>query len=309
MDTFEKLASIFKSSAKWTGGPVALADFSSYKMESDSVLIAEYNFPWGEGISSDQSSALVRPFRKIFRHGKDPGTITYVFHSDNGKFYVLGSFAFTNKRIIFFPGFIEKTLVNFFDEQLRDKGINLHIDHFSIEQNLRNWHITFEEDERKRSLNTKRVDHNNFLWFVLRIKVLTSLEPTPEKIIMKMSASDKEIDRRTPIIMKSRQNAIFQSTLLGDELKEEFIWQFEFFVNTTQDWKNTPQVPNIGASNSGVVIKDARKKVPIRDHMVLLDGFDGCVFIRVSKIIGTMTDPIQFIPGHEINYENLKIQY
>ncbi|MEX0763993.1 MAG: hypothetical protein WD033_02340 [Nitrosopumilaceae archaeon] len=293
---------------KWTGGPVGLAQFSTFKIDTTpgNALVIEYDFPWGRGDSSNKDSALVRPFRKILRDGKDPGKINYLFHTDNDKYYVLGSFAYTNNHIIFFPAFVDRTIVNFYETQFIEQGIQLHVDHFTLENNLRTWHVTFDEKQeqktRVRKLNTKNIDEYNFLWFILRIKSLSAIEFAPQRQIMLLESTKSEVIRRAPIINKARENAVFQATKLDDNLTEEYFWQFEFFVNTTQDRKNIPKVPVTVQGNIDADIKDARKQAHIRIHQVFLDGFNGCIIIRVSKIIGTIKTPIQFISGHEIQY-------
>jgi len=36
-----------------------------------------------------------------------------------------------------------------------------------------------------------------------------------------------------------------------------------------------------------------------RDHQILIDGFSGSIWIRVSKIIGSFAEDSNFIPGSD----------
>lgn len=206
------------------------------------------------------------------------------------------------KYIIYFPGFNERTLVNFYEQMLLENGTKLHIDHFTVDESLRTWHIKLEEKQTMfKTLKTKSVDEYNFLWFILRVNSLESLESSPNKLVMTLESTENEIKRRSEIINEARQNALFQATELIEDLDKQFFWQFEFFINRTQDQSHFPQVPVSIQGNPGE-IKDARTEARMRTHQIFLDGFDGSIIIRVSKIIGNVSTPIQFISGHEIYY-------
>ena len=83
------------------GASVRVLDIE-WTPEGNPIIPLEYRFPFGMGVSISQSSALVKPFRKLLDNGKPIGKVTFVFFRENGTDFVLGSFAFTD-RIIFFP--------------------------------------------------------------------------------------------------------------------------------------------------------------------------------------------------------------
>jgi hypothetical protein len=60
---------------------------------------------------SNQYSALVKPFRKLIDDGKPIGKIAFLFYRQNNSYFILGSFAFTD-RVIFFPGITFSRLIH-----------------------------------------------------------------------------------------------------------------------------------------------------------------------------------------------------
>ena len=73
---------------------------------STDTLKMDLKLPMGRGTSTE-SSCLMRPFLRLFRTGKPPGKINYIFyrHIDKSA-YNLGSLCYSEGgRILFFPGF------------------------------------------------------------------------------------------------------------------------------------------------------------------------------------------------------------
>jgi hypothetical protein len=80
-----------------SGGPLGSAEISIRKPQRDSTgelyIPIHYDFTNGRGPSLDENSALVKPFRNIFKDGKPPDEISFVFHQENeNDYFVLGSF-------------------------------------------------------------------------------------------------------------------------------------------------------------------------------------------------------------------------
>lgn len=277
--------------------------------EKEDALIIEINSPVGEGEGSGDDSALMRPFRKILRDGQKAGKITYVFHKDQNKYYVLGAFCVTNKYMIFFPGFPDRKVMTFGENTYYKKGDVLNIDHFTLELNLKSWHITFDE---KRTRNarfptqfTKQIDKYNYLWLIYRVRSLKYMEPALAKTGIVYHNSRTEIEKKIPMLKDARENGIWKITKLDDDTTEEFFWQFEFFVNTTKELNNYPTVPVLAGGGKGIVIRDKRKQAPIRTVPIEIEDFVGLVYLRISKIFGTLEHPLMFFSGHEANYSVL----
>jgi len=296
---------------KWTGGPVGFANFSYAILEKpEPQLRIKYSLPIGKGRSNDSESPIIRPFKKILKEGKKPGKITFVFLNDNGQYFVLGAFSFTVKHLIFFPGFKDRRLSYVGDKQYLNEGVVLHIDHLTLDQNLRTWHFTFDEKNTKGAKiptnKTKKIDETNFLWFACKVSNSSDLYETPNEQEVNLKASLSEIKRRVPIIHEARKGSIFQIVHVDEKLGQPFFWYFEFFVNTSPDRENYPHSPVIVVPTSQTTLLNKRREAPTRTHHMLIEGFKGSIFIRVSKFRGSMKSALEFVSGHEIRAGGVK---
>ncbi|WP_148313079.1 hypothetical protein [Nitrosopumilus adriaticus] len=290
--------------SQWTGGILGVARFSYRIIDNPPTLKIRYSMPEGSGICTDVNHSMIRPFRKILNDAKYPGKITYVFIRDEKKYHVLGAFSHTNRNIIFFPGVVDKRLLNFGEDELLSNGIEKHVDHFTLENNLDSWHVTVQEKEfdgtRFKSQKTKKIDENNYLWFIFKISDLNKMDLLPKELRFELYESLDEIKRRLPIITKARENGIFQVTELNDKEKSPFFWYVEFFISKSNKKEDHPKSPVIVMPNKDTKILEGRKKAMMRTHQVFLDGFDGSVFVRVSKVQGTINSHIIFESGQNI---------
>lgn len=291
------------------GGILGVAQYSTYIYETEPLpkLEIKYKFPIGLGIITDKNSALIRPFNKILNDGKLPGKVVYLFHKDNDEYYILGSFACTEKHLIFFPGVVDRKLVNFYEKELLKNGITTHLNHFTLDNNLRTWHVSTDEKQSHgitfKTLQIRETDSITFLWFVLRVRNSTDLELASEEIEISYSSTLKKLKKLSEIITKSIKYSEFPCTKVEDDTKTGFFWQFEFFVTSTIKLRSV-DAPVTIQKNIDVTINDARKNSPVGIYMVKIDGFPGSVLVRVSKIRGTISTPCQFISGHEIKYSS-----
>lgn len=293
-----------KKKGKWAGGPVGFANLICDIEKNPPSLKLKYTLPIGKGISTDTNSALIRPFKKILRDGKNPGKLTYVFLRDGSDYFVLGSFSYTGKHLIFFPGLIDRRLVNFGPTNYLKEGVTLHIDHFTLEQNFEKWHLTVDEKEnnaiRFPNQKTRKLDEHNRLWFVFKIKSPNKLERCPKEFRIHLYESPNEIERRLPIIFNSRQDAIFQIVELDEKQQKPFFWYVEFFNNKSKNRNNMPEKVVIVMKNKATKVIDTPKKLPMRIHQIFLKGFDGSILIRVSKVRGEISSHLIFETGDNI---------
>ena len=88
--------------------------------------------------------------------------------------------------------------------------------------------------------------------------------------------------------MSSRGDSIFNVTRADNHPQEPFFINFEFFVSLRQ---SREYIPESGIYHTGLVpatkVKDQKKEVMSRFHHILLKGFSGSLWVRVSKIIGS----------------------
>lgn len=291
---------------KWGGGILGTAymEFGECHFdEKNSFLPIHYVFPQGNQESIDQNSALVRPFKKLLRDGKPVGKVSYVFFMENNECFTLGAFANTSKRLLFFPGIIPKKLIDAPADQAFVDNKTAFVDHISLEENWRNWHISFLEKENTgykiSSKNTKKIHEDTFLWFVMAIKSTNKLETMPKTQEIHLSwPNPSELKRRLSELVASRSKSLFHVTQLDQEVKEEHYFNFEFFLNKVIPKNDVPRIPTVYTAKK-LSNSDCKFIEHTRIHPIILQDYVGNLSIRVSKPTGRLNYDGVFIPGKD----------
>jgi hypothetical protein len=142
------------------------------------------------------------------------GKIAFVFYRENNSYFVLGSFAFTD-RIIFFPGLNFSRLI--YTPDGSDVINNAHnLEHFTLERDFSRWHIKTDSEIWYPAERTKRVNSNTFLWFVMGIPNASKLEPMPRTQEFKLSAPHMvDLNRRQGEMKKSMSPTFLSNSKIG----------------------------------------------------------------------------------------------
>jgi len=274
--------------------------------KQDASLDFEYKLTFGKGENSNQNCAMIRPFRKIISEGKHPGKINFIFLQEKDDYFLLGSFSYTEKNILFFPSLVDQKIITHNGQSINETFVP-NLDHLTLTQNLKDWHVTALEKKEKSwkvpSFHTQEIEKNVRLWFVWRVSSTKVFESPAEVTKFHFQLADSEIDRRGHLLVESMQNAIHNITKVNDDLENDFFWNLEFFVSDSTE-KIFPQ-KNLNLQHSSKTkITENRDQIMSRTHHVQLDGFDGWIIIRISKIMGKFPLDSQFISGESFDYSN-----
>jgi hypothetical protein len=170
-------------------------DISVAKTKEGPRLKLVDRFSKGIGVSNNNNSALVRPYKRFLNDRTDIGSVKYIFHRDNNRYYVLCSVVYTKgKRILLFPGDIGRTVVRTPGKPIRKKTkqntseyIDQTLDHLTVEENLQSWHIKLlDRNIWYKGQRTKRINNSLFFWFQWQLRSLNDIEPVPEKQIQEI---------------------------------------------------------------------------------------------------------------------------
>ena len=138
------------------------------------------------------------------------------------------------------------------------------------------------------------------LWeFKNTLVLVLQLAPKTQEIKVYWS-NYSDLKRRCSIIENSRGNCEFVVTRIDDELDKPFYINFEFFVRTIQSKQYEPtQIPlhPVDQSSYNTLPVCTRLTINTRIHYIVLRGFSGAIWIRVSKVIGTLHDHAVFSSG------------
>lgn len=278
---------------KWTNQVLGKASMIPLKPEidknGDRILPLLYTFPIGNGGSLSESSALVRPFKKILRDGKPIGKIYYIFYKDNQEYYVLGSLTYSSGRLIFFPGHIDLRMTWAKDRPILSEGLLHHFDHLTLESNLRTYHLTLLEKETQgtkyQKMNTKFLGKDMILWFVMGVQSADKLEEAPTTQTLRLRwQNPADLNRRYKIIEEAR-GGIFRAIEAAEQTEPPFYINFEFFVSLNPSPKAEP--PSRLFAIKGPDSESDETKiidVPTRANTIKPQGFSGLIWIRTSKI-------------------------
>lgn len=291
-----------------SGGPLGNAQIIPMDPQTDSdgqhYIPLYYHFPFGSSDSINDYSALVKPFRKLLEEGKPIGKTAFLFYLENNSYFVLGSFAFTN-RTIFFPGLTFSRIVHTPDGRdlsLDEKANN--IAHFTLESNFIDWHIKpVQKEIRYPTQRTRKVNDDVFLWFVMGIPDVTKLEPMPKTQEYVLTAPrHSDLDRRQRIMLESVDGSIFPVTEMVHNPESPYFLNFEFFVSNRKAKELI--LPDglfvVPPPSSKLEKSDQGMRSKIIDDFSLKESISICV--RTSKIRGSIIYDAVYYSGGFYEY-------
>lgn len=140
------------SSKSYPQGGNSKIKMQKLKSNQDIIEISLKLKEIGQGRSRGVSNALVRPYRVLINKQKKVGRVAYVFYQESSKcFRIFGSFCYSSGgRLLFFPG-VEKKKLLWDSLDLKRPMPSQDLDHFTLEADWKNWHITtLEKKQGKR---------------------------------------------------------------------------------------------------------------------------------------------------------------
>jgi hypothetical protein len=271
--------------------------------EGEQFIPLKYHFPFGNRTSIDESSALVKPFKKLMDDGRPTGKIAFVFYRENGVDFVLGSFAFT-ERIIFFPGIsFSRIVLDSNGGEYMDNEIDL--DHLTLERDFIKWHFKpTQKNKRFETQRTKRVKNDTFLWFVMGIPSVSKLEPMPMTQVYQLKAPQKgdeegkvrELNRRREGMLDSVDDSKFPFVEIKYNPTGNYFLNFEVLVSRRKT--REMDIPD------GVycIPPPSSKEVGVAQGIKCIDDFSTSeslsITVRASHVTGTLTKDAFFYSGN-----------
>jgi len=298
--------------SEWSGGVVGAANFVPLQPKNEngiSYLPIKYNFPMGTGESLNDDSALVRSLKGLLVDGKPIRKISFIFYKEKNDHYTVGTIILSEKYLIFYPALIPSKVTESLSDEKTIKDIPLNIDHLTLEENWVKWHFSFKQKKEQRKYKlitrkTKKINNSLTLWFVMAVKSLDKLEEMPKTQEYKLVYPNyDELLRRYSEFIEARKQVNFPIMEVKGEPENDWYLNLEFFIDKKisgdyrQDYPKTPTVyhANSFSSNKGNPIP----KFYTRDIHVNLPGFEGRLWVRVSRMPGRLEKEGYFIPGSD----------
>lgn len=193
---------------------------------------------YGSGEFEDRTSAIARPWRRLFQEGFDPGIVSYLVVQPLEKLaMIVGCICETSaKRLLFFPGCKGRALNTHFTRKAHLSSLlRGTVDHITFENGNRRRHITQVLPTGKRSVplnltQARTVDTAMYAWFGVTLQSLNSLDTVPGKLWFAAESPASDVERRLELF-RSRGSASRVCQLTIPELESTDFLQINFFID------------------------------------------------------------------------------
>lgn len=178
------------------------------------------------------------------------------------------------------------------------------IDHFTLEENLRKWHVMLEqrnEGVKYSTQRTRKVNNEVYLWFVMALRDVTKFEPVPRTQEYILKGTERDLLRRQKLMLESRENIEFPIMETNYDPSPPFFLNIEVYVSNKKIEDNLP--PELIIMPPPISILEQQAQLRSRSLDLVLKN-STYLSIRISKIRGDIIyDSVYFAGGH-YNYPN-----
>jgi len=273
-------------------------------VEGDTIEI-KFTNPLGTGLSEGNvavSSALGRPFKRLFESGKPIEKLTYIyFQPPQGPLRTLGSLCHSaGGRVVFYPGLTTRS-VRWFSQG--DKLVpvatlaNELLDHITLESDFVRWHstiLTAHGAKRTRIPNqrTRQVEKDLIFWFALCVGNPATLELAPATLTLgpfPVTSSDSK--RRAESAIMAREGAVFIITQLHDDetLPSTAFVTFEFWICRNPKERRHEVVVPIAPPAVAEPLS-LPTELQYRGHDIVIPGLSTRFSVNAYKLVGTLAE-------------------
>jgi hypothetical protein len=183
-----------------------------------------YTVPDGTpGVDGDAYNPLARALSRLLKTGR-PFERFLACHFDPLPMAVgirwFGTFVFSDGgRVIYFPGLSERqrlTLTSKGSGEVRQHDFE--VDHFSLESNRREWHVTACGSEQHiGSFRTVDLGEGRVLWFGMSVASPDVLRPVKISTEVEAQLPPTDSRRRADVAVQAREGIVFNTLLFDQE--------------------------------------------------------------------------------------------
>jgi len=293
-------------------------------MSTDDTLVLTRVWPFGlYKTDTNEDGLLFRPYRRIATTGGPTGTLNYaVIQTDEplpkpiekgfwrervydrilpwrrGPIHrtiprLLGSFCYTGRMILFFPGFRGTYLTGFDKHDQRDnRRTDFLTDHFSLEPNFDRWHVTSFRNEYVKGFRTIRLKPNLVFWFGMSVEANTEFEAICRVTSWTFQCPDSDSQRRFDDAFAASRDSQPHIIAAPDSRVDNgsWFWHFEVVLQLGE-FASYPATP-FHLPYPFATIRSNVRELHVRSHPLRLPGFEGIIFITASRLSGSLSEPI-----------------
>lgn len=173
------------------------------------------------GVDQDPTNPWARALRMLFTVGQPLPRFSKCFFKDRlGALRWLGVFVFSaGQRIIFFPALtVEVDAVITPRDGIAGEPQSFAFDHVSLEKDRATWHATSTNGEHIAGPRTLPLGDGRLFWFGFSIADASILPLVYENTVVKFPTPLADAERRFNEFKKSRDEAVFTTIMLNEEL-------------------------------------------------------------------------------------------
>lgn len=285
------------------------------------VSVLTCKLPFGDEIeNNDASSAMFRPFHRTLQGGAPMGRIAYAFvatggqspppdldvpdsserqaDASTGEVRLFGTYCLMDgRRLAFFPGIKGDVLTSYAEDGCAISRQEFSIDHFSLDEDGRRWHITERRSDgsRRHIRNPRSFSFGNgwIHWFSITLRDSEELERAHKANVLTANLPEADTVRRTALAMasveKAKHNVMWPQN--DPPTATPNFWHFNVLVQFGACDVNTmPRTAFLAPPDSMVDPVLAVNNLPNRVHPVAVVGFRGTVWVTVSRLPGAFKE-------------------
>ncbi len=287
------------------------------------VAVLTCKLPFGDNVeNNDSSSAIFRSFHRTLQGGAPMGRIAYAFvatggqspppdmdvpesfdrqaDASTGEVRLFGTFCLMDgRRLAFFPGSRGNVLTSYAENGQTTSKQEFSIDHFSLDQDGRRWHITERRaDGSRRHIRNPRSFSfgNNWIhWFSMTLQGSQDLELAHKVNVLTANLPEEDTKRRTALVMASIEKAVHNVMWPQNDPVTAMpnFWHFNVLVQYgAQDVSTMPRTAFVAPPDSMVEPVLPMNNLPNRVHPISVVGFNGTLWVTVSRLQGAFKERI-----------------
>lgn len=268
--------------------------------KKDSVLYKPFNrlIEGGAPIGYIKPLILNTSFFQFIDGNKADYTnsLEYLVQVPHENLKILGCLCYSEgQKLLFYPSFNSTYLTHYTDREDPIRHYpKIDVNHFSLENNLKKWHVT-HMDGHIHNFKTQKINKNLIFWFGLSVQNSTELEQAYRINPFGYLCPLSDVERRRSILMntiKHLEEIVITPSTLEKVESNNYFWHFDFYYKMGSDpiqgdmgytWVFNPlnfdEVPD-------------ERTIPWVSYDSDIPNHDGRVVIVARKISGKLKDQV-----------------
>jgi len=255
----------------------------------------------GDGEDADPKNPIARALDNLLSHGTPSRKFAHALFTPNPtgarpELRWLGVFVHTDRgRIVFFPGYFLR-LLQYANGRSMQQVRQFEIDHVTLENDFRTWHVTGTADDRQGGMRTRDLENGRYLWFGMSVAQPDVLRAVMKRTTITGLSPGSDSRRRISCFRSARQDVHDFIVVPPQEWKskEHSFLHFSVIVGRTPfaEYRG----PDIALPEGSPLVHDLPpigSPFPVSSHLNQLDD-DAYLQVTCARVQGRLDQPVVF---------------